>query len=46
MAIEIPSQKMKTDNYRKKKNKRLTVEIALAKMCFIKNAFTVSTSPE
>ena len=33
-------------NYRMSKNKRLTVEIALTKMCFIKNAFQVSSSPD
>jgi DNA polymerase-3 subunit gamma/tau len=32
-------------NYRMSKNKRLTVEIALTKMCYIKNALTVSSSP-
>lgn len=32
-------------HYRMSKNKRLTVEIALTKMCFIKDAISISTSP-
>ncbi|MEI6312968.1 MAG: DNA polymerase III subunit gamma/tau [Bacteroidota bacterium] len=32
-------------HYRMSKNKRLTVEIALTKMCFIKDAISISASP-